>query len=166
MDTGEYIQRNNRHLIEQTMNIVRGNEEYMDLYQSVVEQLLTNPDKFNEVPDDQKLYYFIKVTKTNWYSKTSPYQYQKKKYDKRHVELDEYKANRILEEEIEETPSIDWVNEQVEDMGWFDRDLFVLWAELGTLSAVHRETTIPINSVGKYINDIKKELNERWTTKD
>ena len=163
MTTGEYISKYNKHLIDQTKNIVKGHEEYMDLYQSVVEQLLSNPDKFNEVPDDQKQYYFIKVTRTNWYSKTSPYQYQKKKYEQKHVTLFDHTTELQVDEEYVEHPTIDWVNEQVEQMSWFDRDLFVLWAELKTLSAVHRETTIPINSVGKYINEIKKELNERWT---
>jgi hypothetical protein len=136
----------------------------MELYQSVIEQILTKPEKFDVVPDNQKLYYFIKIVKTNWHSSTSPYQYQKLKYRNRHVEYNEFKANKIVDENSDDVrPTIEWVNKEIEDMDWFDRDLFILWAELGTLTKVHQETTIPINSVGKYINNIKKELQERWT---
>ena len=95
MTTEQYISKYNKNLISQVKNIVRGNEEYMDLYQSVVEQLLTKPDKMDEVPDENKLYYFIKVVQTNWYSNTSPYQYQKKKYESNRVEYDEYKSYKI-----------------------------------------------------------------------
>tara|TARA_R110000868_G_scaffold113675_1_gene304856 strand:+ start:495 stop:995 length:501 start_codon:yes stop_codon:yes gene_type:complete len=163
MTSGEYIGKNNQHLINQTKNICRGSDEYMDLYQSVIEQILSKPEKMDVVSDDEKLYYFISIVKTNWHSKTSPYQYQKHQYNKRSVEYNEFKAHTIPDDEPIELPTLDWVNKEIEKMDWFDRDLFTLWAELRTLTAVHKETTIPINSVGKYIKEIKQELNQRWS---
>jgi hypothetical protein len=69
----------------------------------------------------------------------------------------------IVDVEYEETiPDMDWVMEQLDELEWFDRDLFKLWLELGTLSNVSKRTKIPVNSVGKYIKEIKKELKIRW----
>jgi hypothetical protein len=33
---------------------------------------------------------------------------------------------------------------------------------MGSLTAVSKQTTIPLNSVGRYIKDIKIILKERW----
>ena len=62
----------------------------------------------------------------------------------------------------EDIPDMVWVRTELDKMGWFEADLFTLWIEMGTLIDIHRETTIPINSVGKYIKEIKKDLYQRW----
>ena len=137
----------------------------MELYQSVILQLLERPDKINEVDDDRKKFYFIAVLKNNYHSSTSPYRYQELKYKKNNVLTDNFFVEKE-EEEYEDIPDMDWVREQLKDMEWFDRDLFSLWLEVGTLVNVHKETTIPINSVGGYIRDIKKRLRDLWINRE
>lgn len=164
MTSRDYIQKYNDELIHITTNITKGSEEAMDLYQTVIEQILSNPDKMDQIDDEEKKYFFIKIVKTNWYSKTSPYQYQKRKRRENEIDLQKYSFFiESIPDEIEEKPTLEWVNKELETMDWFDRDIFILWTELKTLTKVHEETTIPINSVGKYINKVKKELRQRWT---
>lgn len=158
----DWVSKNNTKLIEVTNNITRGDKESMDLYQSVMTQLLPQHTKLDNIIDEEKMYYFIRVTKTNWYSKTSPYQYHKKKYDSSKTEYKDYKDFREDEEYTEDIPDMDWVECELHKIGWFEHDLFMLYYETGTLASLHKETSIPINSVGKYIKDIKNELKKRW----
>lgn len=162
MTFNEWLSKNNNKLIEVTKNITKNAEDTMDLYQSVLTQLIPQGDKLDTIKDDEKLYYFIKVLKTNWYSNTSPYQYKKQKHDKQHVEYLDYIDYREDEEYTEDIPDIVWVETQLHDIGWFEHDLFMLYYEMGTLTSLHKETSIPINSVGKYIKEIKQELKKRW----
>lgn len=162
MTFDKWLNDNNDYLIQVTKNITSNSEDTMDLYQSVMTQLLLQRDKLDPLPDKEKLYYFIKVTKTNYFSKTSPYQYQKKKYEKQHTEYNDFKDLREDISYMEDIPDMIWVEKTLDEMGWFERDLFTLYMEYGTMVAVHKETTIPINSVGKYIKEIKNDLKQRW----
>jgi hypothetical protein len=163
MTAREYIIKNNDLLIHTTQNVSKGYDNYMELYQSVVEQILIKPDTMDNVDDEKKLFFFIKVIKNNYYSNTSRYQYKRQKYKDKNVVFKE-ELNQDIPDIVEEEtyPDWDWVLNELEQMDWFDRDLFLLWAQLGTLTAVNKETTIPINSVGKYIKSIKLELQKRW----
>ena len=163
MTARDFISRNNDLLIHTTKNVTNGYSNYMELYQCVIEQILKKPKKMDLIEDEKKLFYFIKIVKNNYYSKTSKYQYQRIKYDNRNVDFRE-ELNEKLPDDLDENPypEWDWVEEQLDTMDWFDRDLFLLWVQLGTLTAVNKETTIPINSVGKYIKTIKQELQKRW----
>lgn len=162
MTFNDWLSKNNNKLIEVTKNITKNAEDTMDLYQSVLIQLIPQGDKLDTIKDEEKLYYFIKVLKTNWFSSTSPYQYKKQKHDNRHVEYLDYIDYREDEEYKEDIPDILWVETQLHDIGWFEHDLFMLYYEMGTLTSLHKETSIPINSVGKYIKEIKQELKKRW----
>jgi hypothetical protein len=57
---------------------------------------------------------------------------------------------------------MEWVKRQLNTLDWFSRDLFLLWMELSTISKVSEQTKIPLNSVSRYINKIKRILQERW----
>ena len=166
MTAREFIIQNNDLLIHTTENITKGYHDYMELYQCVIEQILLKPEKMDQIEDEKKLFYFIKIVKNNFYSKTSQYQYQRLKYKNKNVEYKDELEKKLWDEtEDYPYPEWKWIEEQLNDMEWFDRDLFLLWAQLGTLTKVHQETTIPINSVGKYIKNIKDELKKRWINK-
>ncbi len=162
----EWLSQNNDYLIQTTKNITKNHEETMDLYQSVMTQLIPKADTLNDISDKEKLYYFIKVIKTNWFSNTSPYQYNKLKYEKKRNTYEEYKDYREDIEYNETIPDMDWVEAELHKIGWFEHDLFMLFYETKTLTALHKETQIPINSVGKYIKEIKQELKKRWNEKE
>lgn len=164
MDLNTWVNKNYEEMYNTVNNITQGHELSDELFSDVVFQLLNKPDKFNEVPDEQKMYYFIRVVKNNWSSSTSPFQYQRQQHKKRHTTFDMGKQ-REDKEETYTGPTMEWVNKQLQDFDWFERDLFLLWVEQGTLVGVHRETTIPLNSVGTYIRNIKTELNKRWENK-
>lgn len=162
MTTNEWINQNYKTLLEIVENIVRDRDDIDDLFHCVLEQLLKNR-KLDGMKDRERVYYFIRVLKNNYFSKTSPYYYQYK----RNLAREEFKDIDYFEttpddEYKENTPDIKWVHKQLSHLDWFDRDLFLLWMELGSLTAVSKKTTIPLNSVGRYINQTKQMLIKKW----
>lgn len=164
MDMGEWITKNYADLYNTTRNIVKHQHDVDDLFQSVIEQLLTNKH-IKTLPPERRKYFFIRVIKNNYYSTTSKYYYENKKNADRQTEF-----NPELYEQMDdpyfEPAEIGWVYEQLNDLSWFERDLFLLWMELGTLTEVSRKTTIPLNSVGRYINETKQKLIQKWVNKN
>lgn len=164
MDFTEYIKINNEELIDITKRITGNHRDSMELYQFVVLQLLSKPPK-EDITDKQKKYYFIRLIKNNWFSKTSRYHYQfrKKVYNHLEKEFEDMRTDVPVEEyEEDEIPDLDWVREKLHDYGWFYRDIFLLYMELNTIKAVSSKTTIPINSCSKYINEVKDKLQHDW----
>lgn len=163
MELSKWINKNHSELVHVVGRITSNHPESDELLQEVILQLLERPTKINQLPDKEKLFYFISVVKNNWHSSTSPYQYHKQKIKRLHIPYDHNKGERVVDDVYEEnTPDMEWVYSELNKMEWFDRDLFRLWVELGTYTNVSKQTTIPLNSVGKYIKDTIQELNVRW----
>ena len=161
----DWINSNYELILQTAKNITKNHQDTGDLVSEVILQLLTKPPK---VKKGQELYYIIKVLKLNWFSKTSRYHYQfRKKLYEHHKSSEghEYVENLEIEDEVydeSQYPSIEWIKETLQSLHWFKRDLFLMYMELGTLTNVSKKTTIPINSCGRYIKEIKIELNEIW----
>ena len=166
MTFSKWIEINHTSMLEVSGTITKTPDEAADLYACVVEQLLNKPKKIDAIPDQQKKYYFIKVLKTNYFSKTSPYHYQYRKHTHNHIPLIDDITEGFVVEEYEETlPDMIWVEKTLnEEFDWYERDLFFLWIELGSLTNVSKQTLIPLNSVGRHINKIKIKLKEKWDT--
>lgn len=163
MEMGEWISKNYKDLYDTTKNIVKHQRDADDLFQSVVEQLLTNKNIL-DVPPERRKYFFIRTLKNNYYSTTSKYYYENKKY--RDKQSDNFEVEDMVDEEYVDLPEIEWVYKQLEEFNWFDRDLFIMWMELGTLTQVSQKTTIPLNSVGRYIKETKQKLIELWENRN
>jgi len=157
-----WVEKNNDKLIEICRNITKNHDDTMELYQEVIIQLFNKEEYMDELPDENKKYYFIRVANTNWKSSNSPYRYQRNKYIKNNTEYQEYMSDMVIDMDYITPPSMEWVNKKLEKLDWYDRDLFLLWLELGTFTQVSSETTIPINSVHKYIKKTIKYLNDEW----
>ena len=160
----KWIEIHHNDMLKLTGTITKTPDEADDLYSCVVEQLLKRSNKIDETPDNQKKYYFIRVLKNNYNSKTSPYHYQYRKPTQHHTTLIETITEGFTDEEYEETiPDMKWVEKRLEeDFDWYERDLFCLWIELGTLTSLSKKTKIPLNSVGRQIKTIKQKLKELW----
>jgi hypothetical protein len=153
----------NYDMLMDKVRLISSEQDADDLFMCVVEQLLKNEHKIDEIEDNQKLYYFIRVIKNNYNSKTSPYHYQYRKNQHYHQTLYEDITDTIADEPYKETiPDMIWVENKLNELEWWERDIFLLWVELGTLTKVSEQTKIPINSVGRYINKIKIKLRKLW----
>ena len=90
MTFNQWIGENSKKMMKMVRGIVKGDDDLADeLFQSVCLQLLEKPKKVDEVPDHHKVFYFIRVVKNNYYSKTSPFMYRRVKDRNRNIQIDE-----------------------------------------------------------------------------
>jgi hypothetical protein len=124
MRVSTWIEKNNQELIEITKRVIN-HQDYLDIYQMVVLSLLEKENRINKLSDKELTYFFIRALKNQFFSKTSPYHYQYRKPVHLWIEI----LNQNLEEEIDYKIKVDldWVHNQLKDLSWFDRDLFLLW---------------------------------------
>tara|TARA_R110002153_G_C13310292_1_gene496344 strand:- start:880 stop:1389 length:510 start_codon:yes stop_codon:yes gene_type:complete len=161
----DWINNNYELILQTAKNITKNHQDTGDLVSEVILQMFKKPPV---VKKGQELYYIIKVLKLNWFSKTSRYHYNFRRKIYNNIETSEgYEYIENLEQEDKpynesEYPTTEWVKETVNKLSWFKRDIFLMYMELGTLTNVAKKTTIPINSCGRYIKDIKVELLEIW----
>lgn len=162
----EYISKHYDELYQIVRNITNNHKDTDDLFQFVVLGLLEKEPK--PMKDKQKKYYFVRVVKNNWYSNTSRFHYKFRKVVYNHTEVKDYDSS-LIEEYVDENeydeclvPEIDWVREQLQGLHWYKRDLFLLWMELKSVTEISRQTTIPLNTCGRHIREIKEYLNKLW----
>jgi hypothetical protein len=146
-----------------TQKITKGDELNEDLFHDVLIQLASN-NKYNELNDKQKIYYFVRAVTNQYYSTTS---YYFKTYKK--IKIVELNIDIIKEDEpYEETPSVEWINKTLDDEllknpnSWYNIGLFRLYMELNNINQVHKKTTIPKYSVRMTIKLVKELLNKKW----
>lgn len=129
----------------------------LDLFQICVEQFLTN-QRLKEIPDKEKLYFFSKIVKNNFFSSSSPYYYTygKHKFSEFTPKID------VIDDPIIEDVDIEWVRKELKKIDWYYRKLFELYIEENcSITKLSQRTTIPINSVSRDINKVRRILNKR-----
>lgn len=137
-----------------------------DLFHSCLEQFLNNKNS-KDIPDDkQRLYFFTRLVKNNYNSVTSNYHYQYRK-----MKFSDIGDVELPQVEPTEEITIEWVKEELNKMKktdqWYYGRLFELYLEEGgSIVKLSKKTTIPINSVSRDINKVRKILrkkrNELW----
>ena len=161
----KWIGENSNEMMKMVNGIVKDRSTADELFQTVVLQLLEKPDKVDKVPDHQKVFYFIRVVKNNYYPNSSPFQYRRVIDKKRHVQIDE-ELTRMEDVPYEEPLDYkQWVTEQLDNeelFTWYEKSIFLLYIEMTSYISVSKKTTIPVNSVSRHLKSIKNKLQELW----
>lgn len=146
---------------ERLLTICRNvSKEYYcnDLFQSCMEQFLSN-EKSKSIPEEDRFYFFTRIVYNNFNSSTSPYAQTYKKY--KFVELTGDRADKVEEVEID----LSWVKKELDKMkvtDWYYGRLFELYIEEGcSIKKLSERTTIPMNSVSRDINKVRRTLVQR-----
>ena len=154
----KWIEENIDNLTSICKKITKG-EPHEDLFQCGMEQFLKNK-KSELLPDREKLYFFIKILKTNYYSTTSPYARLYKRFKPEEIGTLEIVDSQTSQLEI----TIEWVREQIEigkKNKWYYYRLFELYIEENcNLTALSRRTTIPMVSLSRDIAKVRNELKQ------
>lgn len=151
-----WITKNYNELRLICSKITRG-QEYEDLLHICIEQLLHN-QLVKTIPDNEKLFFFARIVRNQYNSKSSKYHYTYRKY-----QFTEMGELEVPDEVYEETEfNMDWVKQELNSMEWYYKRLFELYIEEGcSITKLSKRTTIPINSVSRDINKVRKELVKR-----
>jgi hypothetical protein len=130
-----------------------------DLCQSCIEQFLTNKNVEN-IPVDKRFFFLTRIVMNNAQSNTSKFytEYRKHKFS-------EIKNIEVQDVEYDEGITYDWVLEQIKDIKkeeWYYGRLFELYLQVGcSISKLSQMTTIPLNSVSRDINKVRKILKQK-----
>lgn len=151
-----WIENNFNELKKICDKITRG-EASDDLLQLSVEQFLKN-QKVENIPDKEKLFFFARIVRNNYNSNSSPYYHTYRKF--KFSEIDNLDIQYL---EIEEPIiNLDWVKDQLNQLDWYFKRLMEMYIEEGcSITKLSRRTTIPLNSVSRDINKVRKILNQR-----
>ena len=136
-----------------------------DLLQVSIQQFLTNR-KITLVPDGEKLFFFARIVRNNFNSKTSKYHkiYRKTNF----VELG---SNIDIPQEEYTDPilTIEWVLNELEEMKKYDWYLAQItlhyFAEDCNLTRLSKKIGIPINNLSRDIKKVKLILNDKLQEK-
>jgi hypothetical protein len=149
-------------------------EDLDDLTQEVFLYLLELPsEKLQQLVDDRQIkYYFIRLCKNNYFSKTSKYHYKYRKP----VERIEYTNGKLGITKKQEAINLyfnvdvedsDLINSVLSELRWYDRELFRLYV-LGknegrkyTYSTLSQKTGISRMSIYTTIKGVKRYVRGR-----
>ena len=152
----DWISNNIEELKKICSRITRG-QDSEDLLQFSIEQFLNNK-KVPNIPDKEKLYFFTRIVRNNYNSKSSPYYHLYKKFQ--FVEIENIEIPYLeLEEDV---ITLDWVYNELKKLDWYYRRMMEMYIEEGcSITKLSKRTGIPLNSVSRDINKIRKILKER-----
>lgn len=151
-----WIENNFNELKKICSRIAKG-QDSDDLFQLTIEQFLNNR-KSADIPDKEKLFFFARIARNNFNSNSSPYYHTYKKF--KFSEIENYDIEYLSYEE----PVIDlnWVKNELNQLDWYYKRLMELYIEEGcSISKLSKRTTIPLNSVSRDINKVRRLLNDK-----
>ena len=152
----DWISNNIEELKKICSRITRG-QDSEDLLQFSIEQFLNNK-KVPNIPDKEKLYFFTRIVRNNYNSKSSPYYHLYKKFQFLEIENIEIPYLELEEDVI----TLDWVYNELKKLDWYYRRMMEMYIEEGcSITKLSKRTGIPLNSVSRDINKIRKILKER-----
>jgi hypothetical protein len=160
----DWIEENITELRKICNSVARQNNTD-DLLQVSIQQFLTNR-KITLVPDGEKLFFFARIVRNNFNSKTSKYHkiYRKTNF----VELG---SNIDIPQEEYTDPilTIEWVLNEIEEMKKYDWYLAQItlhyFAEDCNLTRLSKKIGIPINNLSRDIKKVKLILNDKLQQK-
>ena len=153
----EWIEKNLKELKLICQKVTRSDAPN-DLFQTCIEQLLKN-QKAPDMPDNERLFFFARIVRNNYQSRSSPYYHQFVKF-----QYQEFNDIDIPDVEYSESPiTIDWVRNKIKEDKrtdkWYFSRLFEIYIEEGcSIKKTAKRTTIPPNTVSKDINTYRREL--------
>ena len=160
----DWIQQNINELRKICNSISRQNN-IDDLLQVCIEQLLKSK-RIHEVPETERLFFFARIVRNNFNSKTSKFHkiYRKNNF----VELSS-NIDIPIDDYEEPVLSIEWVLEEVDKIkqyDWYLGQIFLLWLSRGAnLTQLSKATGIPINNLSRDIRQVKNILNKQYKEK-
>jgi DNA-directed RNA polymerase specialized sigma24 family protein len=161
----KYLVENYNKLKDMAYNVC-GGKGSDDLLSFVIEELYKcDQDRINEIIEKKQMtFYIARVIINQYYSKTSRYYYKYKKYYEYHVtqiveQISEDKIDDIIEQKELIEKRLNWIDEKLKDLYWFDSEVFKIYYKEGfSLNKMQKETKINRNTLHKAISNVKKYL--------
>lgn len=152
MNFTEYLSNDYQALTEAANKITGNHHLALDLLHYGIEELSTKANLQDILDSGGARFYLIRILMTQWRSQTGPFHRQ---FVKQHEELEWHDK----EEKEEKHLDLDRVNHLINNLDWYDRELFKLFAEGDhNYSTLSKETGIPRTSIALTIKRVRKHI--------
>lgn len=152
MTFDQYLKEDYKALMEAADKITGRNELAIDLLHYAIEEMSHKQNLQAIVDSGGARFYCVCIMSTQWRSATGPFY---KQFVRQHDDIDNYDSPIETEEHFDYTK----MNDLLEQINWYDRELFKLFADgRHTYSSLSRETGIPRTSISLTINRVRKFL--------
>jgi len=150
----QYLEQDYSALVEATDKITGHNELALDLLHYAIEEVSSKSNLQEIVDSGGMRFYLIRIMITQWRSQTGPFY---KQFIKGHDDIDTHDFTETEPEKLD----IKKINGLLDQLNWYDRELFKLFAEGNhTYSSLSRETKIPRTSISLTINRVRRYLKQ------
>lgn len=155
-EINDYITRNYYELLKICNKITKNDTWAGDLLNDVLLQLYEKKEiNLKKLDDNNIKYYIVKCLTINWHSKTSPFYRKVKKESTLYNELFEV-MDKAVEDDIFNTHKLlDIMEMEWTEVNWFNKIIFTKYLTMGSLKKVSVDTTIPLTSIARYVNETK-----------
>ena len=158
----EYITKNYYNLLTIAKRICKTNTDiHQELLHEVILQLY-DKDRINlkSYDDNSIKYYITAVMRINYYSKTSPFYYKiRRERILMNVDLSTCYDLSAEQESFESEELFELLEQNYSELDWFRKSLMDMYLTLNrSMAAVSRKTTIPIQSISRYIKEARNQV--------
>lgn len=145
------------NLLEIAYRLSKGDHRTEDLVHDILANFLSTP-VFKTLPKKERVFYFIRAFRNQFEGPSSYFKRDYRRWDFGRTDI----TIDPIQEEFEEKPSIEFVFKCLEELEWYERDLFHLYIKEGSIAKVHQKTKIPLYSLRKSINTSKSFIKQKW----
>lgn len=162
----KFIVNNYDELRKISKTITKNSDWADDLLQDVILQLYQKKNiNINNINDKSIKYYIVKCLTINWFSETSPFFRKVKRESTLYNELFDSIEITNTSDELDNHKLMDIIEIEWTSVEWFHKVLFEKYLILNSLKKVSLDTTIPITSVSRYINETKRLIKQNTLIK-
>ena len=158
----EYITKNYYNLLTIAKRICKTNTDiHQELLHEVILQLYDKERINLKSYDDNSIkYYITAVMRINYYSKTSPFYYKiRRERILMNVDLSTCYDLSTEQESFESEELFELLEQNYSELDWFRKSLMDMYLTLNrSMAAVSRKTTIPIQSISRYIKEAREQV--------
>lgn len=152
MTFNQFLENDYKALVDAAYKITGSSELSHDLLHYAIEEMSHKSNLQDIVNSGGARFYCVRIMMTQWRSQTGPFY---KQFVKQNEELERHDKPETEERHLD----IKKVNKLLDELNWYDRELFKLFAEGNhTYSSLSRETGIPRTSISLTINRVRKYI--------
>ena len=156
LDFNQYLSHDYQALDQAAKKITGNNELSSDLLHYAIEEMSYKDNLQAIIDSGGARFYLVRIMMTQWRSQTGPFY---KQFIKQEQEIDIIENKSPEEDKILD---INRVEKILNELPWYDRELWKLYVESGlNYSKLSKETGIPRTSIGLTLNRVRKHIKQK-----